>query len=265
MIFIGSPHAWYCDDCKQKTLSEQRQKDIQRIKQKKCEQTCVVCGKKFLNYKKKQTCGTDCESKLRSMARTGKGTSEPTKEKIADQNCIKWHLVSPEGKHYKFYNLKEWARNNCELFGFPQNSKNADKIAAGISQAKGAVLGTNSCPVTTYKGWRVMIEYGPSEICKLYKNGWNINKIHNVSGISSSKIRKILITKDLWENELAKKVKIHLSQGKTEKEISELLGVSEKVVNDYAPYSKGVYNWKPSKNALYLKEYHKKEKNNDKK
>lgn len=263
-MFIGTPYTWYCKDCKKKTLSEQRKKDIQRIKSKRNAHICVVCGKEFLSYTKKQTCSGDCELKLRAMSQTGKNKDSQIREKIGDKNCIKWHIVSPEGDHYEFYNLRDWARNNCKLFGFTQGMENANKIASGISQAKGALLGINSSNVKTYKGWRIIIEYGPTEICRLYQNGWSINKIHSVSGVSAAKIRKILITNNLWANELSDKIKQYIGQGKTEGEISKLLGISEKVINDYAPYSKGIYDYKPSQNALNIKKYRDKKKRESK-
>lgn len=252
-LFLGSSHAWYCEDCKQKTLSKQRQKYIQRIKSKNVEGVCVICGKKFLSYTKKQTCSQDCELKLRAMSQTGKNKTAKTKEKIGDKNCIKWHIVSPYEDHYEFYNLEEWSRNNCKLFGFSENPNNARKIASGIRNAKSALLGISAATATTYKGWRVIIEYGPTEICYLYKNGWSVNKIHDISKVSASKIRKILINNDLWDNKLSKKIKQYLSDGKNQKEIADLLNVSVKVINSYAPYSKCIYNYKPSQNALNIK------------
>lgn len=252
-MFLGSSHAWYCESCKQKVLSDQRKKDVERIKSKKVESVCAVCGKKFFVYTKKQTCGRDCELKLRSMSQNGRIVLKKTREKIGEKNCTEWHIVSPDGEHYEFYNLKDWARNNCKLFGFTENEKNVNKICCGLSQVKGAMLGTNQYPSKTYKGWRVVVVYGPADICRLYQGGWSVNKIHDASGLSESKIRKILITKNLWSNDISKKIGQYLSEGKTQKEISDLLNVSAKVVNSYAPYDKGIYNYKQSQNALNIK------------
>lgn len=155
--FDGSAHAWYCDACKREVLREQKIKDVSRIKQKKIEGTCIICGRKFFSYFNKNTCGEECELKLKSMRKIGHQIADNTKDKIGDKNCIRWHLVSPEGKHYKFRNLVKWSQENCELFGFEKNNKNAIKIMSGISQAKGAMLGRNSSVTLTYKGWRVML------------------------------------------------------------------------------------------------------------
>ncbi len=69
-----------------------------------------------------------------------------------------WHLVSPDGTHYEFYDLSKWASENCQLFGFEKSRENALKIKAGISQAKGATIGTNLKASKQYKGWKVITD-----------------------------------------------------------------------------------------------------------
>lgn len=71
-------------------------------------------------------------------------------------NAIDWHLISPEGKEYKFHSLAFWARHNYELFGF-HDIKDAKNVAAGISTAKRGVLGKD-VGVCTYKGWKVIVD-----------------------------------------------------------------------------------------------------------
>lgn len=248
--YWGSPHSRYCDNCRETALREQREKDLKRIKNRKLERTCIICGKKFISYNKKATCSIACEIKLKSNIKQGHVVEEVSKEKIAKENSHMWHLVSPEGKHYKFKNLAQWARENTELFGFEKSEKNAKRVSAGVIQAKRGKI------VCTYKDWRVIddpSEYGAREIIKLYKMGLSINKIHEMTGKSSSKIRKLLITKGLWKDELSQKVAALLREGKTEEEIAEILGKSKKLINSRCPYTKGMYGWDLSPNALRIR------------
>lgn len=248
--YSGSSHSWYCEKCKEEVLEEQREKELKRIKSRQYERNCVICGKKFISYQKKETCGPDCDKKLKSEKKQGHDVKDATRKKIAKKNSLSWHVVSPEGKHYRFQNLSQWARENSELFGFEKNERNARRIVAGLSLAKS---GKSVC---TYKGWHVVddfVEYGPEEIITLYKNGSSVNRIHELTGKSASKIRKLLITNGLWEDELSKKVCNLLSEGKTEDEIAQILNVSKKIVNSRCPYTKGMYDWEPSLNALRIR------------
>lgn len=232
MVYDGSAHSWYCQNCKS---------------------------------------GND--EKLKVLRKV----SEERRKRIAEKNCLRWHLVSPDGKHYVFDNLAQWARDNCNLFGFESSEKNANKIRAGICIAK---TGKTAC---TYKGWMAFdgdteeniirqaknrkkpMSYkeweafydneknDPNNICRLYKNGNSITSIAVMTGLSHSKVRKILITEKLWSNALSVKISGLLDAGKTEYEIADLLNLPPKLINNYSPYSRGEYNWKPSKNALSIK------------
>lgn len=285
MVYDGSAHSWYCQNCKQRILEKQREEDILRIKERQIEGTCIICGKSFVGYHAKETCSPECDRKLKVLRQKGHGVKSETKKKIAEKNCLKWHLVSPDGKHYVFYNLKQWARDNCNLFGFESNEKNAIKIATGICQAK------KGKTAITYKGWKAFdgdteeniisqtknrkkpVSYkewedfydneknDPNNICLLYKNGNSINSIVAMTGLSHSKIRKILITENLWSNALSVKISGLLDTGKTEYEIADLLKLPPKVINNYSPYSRGEYNWKPSKNALSVRKHRENKKN----
>lgn len=152
---------------------------------------CIICGEVFSSppSAKKVTCSKQCQREYARWRMKGKHRSEETKKRISagakgrdmenlqkvateaakrspksgrfmtNINAIDWHLVSPEGVHYEFHSLNYWAREHCELFGFETNEKNAMRIAAGIRQAKKAMLGKISHgqrPCATYKGWRVI-------------------------------------------------------------------------------------------------------------
>ena len=97
--------------------------------------------------------------------------------------------------------------------------------------------------------------HGPKEIVMLYKGGNSINKIHELTGKSHSRIRKILITEGLWKDGLTVRVRQLLDEGKTQKEIAEILDKSENVINSRSPYTRGTYGWNQSQNALQIKQY----------
>ena len=71
-----------------------------------------------------------------------------------------WHLVSPDGIHYRFRSLRNWLRENGrELFGVEDDTRQFNNVISGLSRVKKSVLGTlppGQRPGYTYKGWRVI-------------------------------------------------------------------------------------------------------------
>ena len=95
-----------------------------------------------------------------------------------------------------------------------------------------------------------------NEIKKSYTAGLSINEIARWSNINSHKVVKILVTAGVYDNETYNTIKDLRIEGKTEEEISMLLGLSKTAMNDYTPYKKGIYNMViPSENALKLRKY----------
>ena len=196
--------------------------------------------------KKKDTHSRTIETRSKRDIKQWYKAEEERKKK----NGHRWHLVSSKGEHYKFRDLSQWARENSELFGFEKSEQNVGKIVSGICQAKAGKT------ILNYKGWEVIDapkEYSPEEIIMLYKNGVSINMIHEMTGKSSCKIRKLLITKGLWKDELSEKVCALLKEGKTEEEIAKILNKSINVINSRSPYTRGIYGWDLSENALRIK------------
>ena len=69
-------------------------------------------------------------------------------------------------------------------------------------------------------------------------------------------MRKILITLDALKGcELADKVKKLREEGLSDKQITERLNISSKVLNNYTPYSKTIYNDNLSQNAKRIKKH----------
>jgi len=63
------------------------------------------------------------------------------------------------------------------------------------------------------------------------------------------KVRRVLITEGLWESESSRKVGELFEQGKSVKEIAEILCMSEKNVQSYMPYTRGTYGGTKSDTA----------------
>lgn len=253
MQFEGSNHMIYCENCRK--IQNKVLRDKYKSKSKKIRQICIVCKKVFYNNQVRKTCSQDCRNVLRANTEI----DENTKQKIIKALSKNWVLISPEGRLYVIFNLNKWAKENFNLFGYDEESGQT-RIVSGVNAVKRRYLAGSN--VDTYKGWRIVLSFGPQEIILLYKNGLSVNKIHLITGYSENKVRKILITEGLWSNDLSEKIKKYLENGKNEAEIAAALNASIKVVNNYAPYVKGVYSWKMSENATKIKQCREKKKRN---
>lgn len=73
-------------------------------------------------------------------------------------NAKEWVIMDPTGKTYKFTNLRNWIRNNIELFTDIENAaddpKIVDRIYSGFSTAKRNTIAGKSG--TTWYGWSVI-------------------------------------------------------------------------------------------------------------
>ena len=59
---------------------------------------------------------------------------------------------------------------------------------------------------------------------------------------SAVKVRKVLITEGLWSSRTSLEIQRYLDQGKTTVEIAEILATTEKAVQQYLPYTRGMYH-----------------------
>ncbi len=75
-----------------------------------------------------------------------------------------------------------------------------------------------------------------------YKRTKSILTVSKNLSISSVKVRRVLIAEGLWSSKRSLKIAELKKQGLTIKEIAEKLETSEKNVNAYLPYSRGLYN-----------------------
>ena len=100
------------------------------------------------------------------------------------------------------------------------------------------------------------------EIIKAYEQTESVKKTAELLGTYPIKVRRVLITEGLWRSETSDAVGTLYQEGKTTKEIAEVLCISEKNVQSYLPYTKGMYiKGEGSDDALRSKRYRERNKN----
>ena len=92
------------------------------------------------------------------------------------------------------------------------------------------------------------------EVVAEYGKQGSLKAVASTLKLSEGKVRKILITEKIVEYERTNQALILLKYGKTLSEVAYSLGISEKVLNNYLPYTKGEYMGdNPSENALKIR------------
>lgn len=79
------------------------------------------------------------------------------------------------------------------------------------------------------------------EIIQSYQITNSILETASTIGVSTVKVRKVLITENLWKSDTSIKVGNLLRQGYTTEEIAKMLSMSVKNVQAYMPYERGTY------------------------
>ncbi|MDK6688344.1 hypothetical protein QP246_02580 [Aerococcus urinae] len=93
-----------------------------------------------------------------------------------------------------------------------------------------------------------------NRIVKTYQETGSLRETAEVVGVGWQKVRKILITAEVYGSRDAEDIKALYQDGFSEQEIADLLGLSISTVNSYLPYSKGEYNSDdPTINALRIR------------
>ncbi len=96
------------------------------------------------------------------------------------------------------------------------------------------------------------------DIVKTYLDTESVKETAARLNTSAVKVRKVLITEGLWSSKTSLEIQRCLSQGKTTAEIAELLSTTEKAVQQYLPYTRGMYNGdQQSVSALNSADYRK--------
>lgn len=79
---------------------------------------------------------------------------------IENIHAIDWHLVSPDGKHYKFRSLRNWLREHGKrFFGVDPDTRQFNNVVYGLARVKKSMMGTlppGQRPGYSYKGWQVI-------------------------------------------------------------------------------------------------------------
>ena len=89
-----------------------------------------------------------------------------------------------------------------------------------------------------------------------YTTNNSILETAKATGVSTVKVRKILITEGLWESDTSIKIGELLNEGMTTEEIANTLYMSIKNVQAYMPYERGVYGGEElSKEAIRSDKY----------
>ena len=79
------------------------------------------------------------------------------------------------------------------------------------------------------------------EIIQAYQATNSILETAQIIGVSTVKVRKILITEGLWESDTSNKIGALLKQGYQTEEVAKILCMSVKNVQAYMPYERGTY------------------------
>ena len=80
-----------------------------------------------------------------------------------------------------------------------------------------------------------------TDIIKTYKETISVSKTADIVGTNTLKVRRVLITEGLWSSKTSKAVGELHKQGLSVSEIATRLVMSEKNVQSYMPYTKGMY------------------------
>jgi predicted transcriptional regulator len=80
------------------------------------------------------------------------------------------------------------------------------------------------------------------KVVNVYKKTESITETALQTEISTTKVRKILITEGLWSSTRSQQIRELADQGKSSSEIAENLQISVTMVQNYLPYEKGLYD-----------------------
>lgn len=80
------------------------------------------------------------------------------------------------------------------------------------------------------------------KVVSVYKKTGSISETALQTEISTTKVRKILITEGLWSSARSQQIRELADQGKSSSEIAENLQISIAMVQNYLPYEKGLYD-----------------------
>ena len=93
-------------------------------------------------------------------------------------------------------------------------------------------------------------------VVKIYQQTQSVLETSRITGLSTQKVRRILLTAGEWSSPRTDEVSRRLEAGQSIAEIAGALGISEKAVIAHLPYRKGQYHASaPTKNALAIRRH----------
>ena len=94
------------------------------------------------------------------------------------------------------------------------------------------------------------------KIIDTYMSGYSVSGTARICHVSAVKVRRILITENLWSSEKSEEIRLLADCGKNVQEIADILNVSVKAVEAYMPYRRVMYNAAAkTDNSVRSKEY----------
>lgn len=90
------------------------------------------------------------------------------------------------------------------------------------------------------------------KVVSVYRKTDSISETALQTDISTTKVRKILITEGLWSSPRSRQIQELSEQGKSSSEIADILQISSVMVQNYSPYKKGLYD-EPEKTGTAIR------------
>ncbi|MEG1433017.1 helix-turn-helix transcriptional regulator [Eubacterium sp.] len=94
-----------------------------------------------------------------------------------------------------------------------------------------------------------------SEVIRVYRETESIKATASALNICTGKVKKILYSQGILENSRSKKILEYHRKGFAPKAIADLMNISEKTVNLYLPYTRGLYSENQTENAKRIREW----------
>lgn len=102
------------------------------------------------------------------------------------------------------------------------------------------------------------------EMKKGYNAGISLKEMARISNMSEGKVKKILVTANVYTSEIYDRIKEMRGEGRSDDEIAYFLGLGRSAMDSYTPYKKGIYGLKnPTENAKNIRKYRNERKNHD--
>ena len=99
------------------------------------------------------------------------------------------------------------------------------------------------------------------QIIETYKETGSVKETAEKLGTYPIKVRRVLITEGLWRSKTSDAIGELYRQGRTTKEIAAELYMSEKNVQSYLPYARGMYGGEKSDDAIRSEQYRERNRN----